>query len=232
MADSNTNPSPPCLSRLAESAYNSPYTRAGAPTPHPNTDPYAPLRAQALATLESMGYDPLTMVERGVVWAEDQDPFGHVMQSQYMAYMGVCFHRVMESYAEFLSDEEYNNMILAKTVVPVVRKYELDIRRQVKYPDALIVAYRGDGIEATRNNGITSIFSLKQQAIVAEVRGNVTYMDVKTGRPVNICKLGGGWLKLFEGFTKKAENARILKEIWESKNAKGKGKGSKSGYKI
>ena len=84
-----------------------------------------------------MGYDPQTMVERGIVWAEDQDPFGHVMQSQYMAFLGICFHRVMESYDEFLNEEEYNDMILAKTVIPVVRRYELDIRRQVTYPDSV-----------------------------------------------------------------------------------------------
>lgn len=131
------NSSNPRLSRLAESAYNSPYSRSGAPGPHPNTDPYAPLRAKALVTLEAMGYDPETMVERGIVWAEDQDPFGHVMQSQYMTFLGICFHRVMESYDEFLNEDEYNGMILAKTVVPVVRRYELDIRRQVKYPDAV-----------------------------------------------------------------------------------------------
>lgn len=125
------------LSRLAQSAYNSPYSRTGAPTPHPNQDPYAPLRATALATLEAMGYDPETMVERGIIWAEDQDPFGHVMHSQYMTFLGTCFHRVMESYDQFLNDKEYNDMILAKTVVPVVRKYELDIRKQVVYPDAV-----------------------------------------------------------------------------------------------
>lgn len=64
--------------RQAESAYQSPYSHAGAPEPHPNTDPYADLRARALSTLEAMGYDPKSMAERGVVWAEDQDPFGHV----------------------------------------------------------------------------------------------------------------------------------------------------------
>jgi hypothetical protein len=131
--------------RLAESAYNSPYARAGAPTPHPNSDPYASLRSKALATLESMGYDPQTMVERGIVWAEDQDPFGHVMQSQYMTFLGTCFHRVMESYDAFLSDVEYNDMIQAKSVIPVVRKYELDIRRQVKYPDTVSIINKHDG---------------------------------------------------------------------------------------
>lgn len=135
MAD---NTSPPHISRLADSAYNSPYGSAGAPSPHPNSgDPYASLRAKALATLESMGYEPETMVERGVLWAEDQDPFGHVMQSQYMQFLGTCFHRVMESHADYLSEEEYNGMITGKTIVPMVRKYELAIMRQVKYPDAV-----------------------------------------------------------------------------------------------
>jgi hypothetical protein len=55
------------VSRLAQSAYNSPYSHTGAPSPHPNTNPYAPLRTKALATLESMGHDPETMVERGVL---------------------------------------------------------------------------------------------------------------------------------------------------------------------
>ncbi|KAI8959259.1 hypothetical protein F5Y11DRAFT_333597 [Daldinia sp. FL1419] len=209
-------------SRLAESAYLSPYSSAGASGPHPNGDPYVPLRSQALSTLEAMGYDPNTMVERGVVWAEDQDPFGHVMHSQYMHFLGQCFHRVMESYDEFLSEEEYDGMINAKTVIPVLRRYNLDIRRQVKYPDSLIAAYRQDLIEPTRNTGTTSLFSLNQQAIVAEVKGSVTYMDVKTARPVDIRTLGGGWQALFEGFTKKSERSKALKEKWDTEHRKSK----------
>lgn len=84
-----------------------------------------------------MGYDPETMVERGVLWAEDQDPFNHVMHTQYMHFLGTCFHRVMESYAEYMTEGEYEDMITGKSTVPVARKYELDIRRHVKYPDAV-----------------------------------------------------------------------------------------------
>ena len=54
-------------SRLAESAYNSPYSHAGATGPQPNGDPLSALRANALSTLTAMGYDPATMVERGIV---------------------------------------------------------------------------------------------------------------------------------------------------------------------
>jgi len=182
-----------------------------------------------------MGYDPATMVERGVLWAEDQDPFGHVMQAQFMHFLGTCFHRVMESYAEYMSEDEYNDMVTAKSVIPVVRRYELDIRRQVKYPDTvsrcgihpcrgdqhktdvkqLIAAYREDGIEPTRNHGTTSLFSLKQQAIVAEVKGSTTYVDVKSGRPVDIRTLGGGWANVFDAFTKKAETSKKIKAKWD-----------------
>ncbi len=137
MADDTRSPS---SARLAESSYNSPYSRSGAPSSHPNTDPYAPLRGRALSTLEAMGFNPKTMHEHGVLWAEHQDPFGHVMQSQYMQFLGAVFHRVMESYDEFLSKEEYEDMVHARSVIPVVRKYELTIRRQVKYPDAVSIS--------------------------------------------------------------------------------------------
>lgn len=79
------------------------------------------------------------MVERGVLWAEDQDPFGHVMNSRYMQFLGTVIYRVMECYDEFLNEEEYEGMITATTVIPVVRKYELAILRQVKYPDAVSI---------------------------------------------------------------------------------------------
>ncbi|ROW11897.1 hypothetical protein VPNG_04906 [Cytospora leucostoma] len=218
MPNETTTPADGRKMRLADSAYLSPYSHTGAPKPHPNTDAYATLRASALSTLEAMGYDPSTMVERGVVWAEDQDPFGHVMQSQYMHFLGTCFHRVMESYDEFLSKQDYNDMINARTVVPALRKYEMDIRRQVKYPDSLIAAYRQDRVEPTRNHGTTSLYSLRQQAIVAQVKGSVTYMDVKTGRSVDIRTFGDGWLALYDGLTQKSARANALREKWASDN--------------
>jgi hypothetical protein len=92
----------------------------------------------------------------------------------------------------------------------------------------LIVAYRQDLIEPTRNSGTTSLFSLKQQAIVAEVKGSVTFMDAKTGRPVDIRTLGGGWAKLYEGFISRSENAKRLKEKWDNEHRKPKGEQANS----
>ncbi|KAF2648932.1 putative thioesterase [Lophiostoma macrostomum CBS 122681] len=225
-------PQIPQPSRLAQSAYMSPYSHSGAPASHPNadshastdTDLYAPLRASALASLEAMGFDGRTMAERGVVWAEDQDPFGHVAHSQYMHFFGLVFHRVMESYTEYFDEDEYDGMVKGRTVIPVVRKYELEIRRVVTYPDSLIAANRQERIEPTRSHSTTVLYSLKQQAIVAQVIGNVTFMDVKTSRPVDIRTLGGGWTKLYEGFARRAETARGLRVKWEESELKRKGK--------
>lgn len=76
MPDDIAPPVPSRSKRLADSAYLSPYSHVGALKPHPNTDPYAALRARVLTTLKAMGYDPKTKAECGVVWARDQDPFG------------------------------------------------------------------------------------------------------------------------------------------------------------
>lgn len=45
-------------------------------------------------------------------------------------------------------------------------------------------------------------------------------MDVKTSRPIDIRTLGGGWLALYNGFTKKSEQAKALKEKWDSEHPK------------
>ncbi|KAF4449014.1 putative thioesterase [Fusarium austroafricanum] len=174
---------------LKASAYFSPYHRSGAPSSpqsHDQDDPYASLRAKALTTLEAMGFEPKTMVERGVTWAEDQDPFGHVAHSQYLHFFGICWLRVMESYDEFLSKEEYEAMMKGKTVIPVVHQYEIKLKQQVRYPDSLIVANREEKFEPSRNIGTTVLFSLQQQAIVAQVTGYVTFISPKTGRPIDI----------------------------------------------
>ena len=47
-------------------------------------------------------------------------------------------------------------------------------------------------------------------------------MSTKTGRPVDIRTLGGGWAELYEGFVKKSDNAKKLKEEWDHKHPSSK----------
>lgn len=65
-----------------------------------------------------MGYDPKIMAERGVVLAEDQDqdPFRYVMHSQYIRFLGACFHRFTEGSDEWLSIQEEDDMNHARTL--------------------------------------------------------------------------------------------------------------------
>ncbi|OAA76464.1 hypothetical protein LEL_06148 [Akanthomyces lecanii RCEF 1005] len=204
---------------LKATQYFSPYTRSGAPGVPISTevaDPYAPLRKKALETLEAMGFDPVTMVERGVTWAEDQDPFGHVMHSQYQHYFGICWQRIMEFYGAYLTEQEYRDMLSGKGVIPVLGGYEIRFKRQVKHPDTLIVASRQLGIEPNRAYAHTGIFSLQQQAIVAETKGHVTYIDAKTGRPTDITKYSDGWRSFYKGMTEKVNITSALVERWEA----------------
>lgn len=122
---------------LDASSYLSPYHLVGPSASAPQNDRYGPLRAKALAMLEAMGFSPETMAERGVTWAEDQDPYGHVMHSQYQHYFGLCWFRMMEEYAVYLSPEDYKNTIQGKGIMPVISKYQINIKRQVKYPDSV-----------------------------------------------------------------------------------------------
>lgn len=64
------------------------------------------------------------------------------------------------------------------------------------------------------------LFSLQQQAVVAQVQGTSMYVDVKTGRPRDIRTYGGGFSALLEGFTKKSQRAVALKEKWEREHPK------------
>jgi hypothetical protein len=61
-------------------------------------DLYAPLREKVVAIALAMGYDRDTMVEYGVNWSDDQNPFGHVKNHGYLRLMTMCNMRVIFSF--------------------------------------------------------------------------------------------------------------------------------------
>ena len=194
--------------RLSASSYNS-------PTSHEPSNAYTPLRAAVISTATAMGYDPSTMTERGLVWAEDQDPFGHVMNAAYPHFLSMCNFRVMESFEQWLGPTAYENMVNARGIAPVVRKYEIDLRRVVRYPDALLIAHRLTDVRPDRYHGVTSVWSLRQQAIVAESTGWIVFYDFETGRPGDLVRKGGVYKELYEGLKEKADEANRKMEEWE-----------------
>jgi hypothetical protein len=112
-------------------------TRAALESQHADADPYAAARTAVLALALSLGYDPATMVERGVVWAEDQDPFGHVTNTAFPRFFSACNYRVVEGFGRFVGRERGDDMRKGRGVCPLVKGYGFDIVKPVEYPDSV-----------------------------------------------------------------------------------------------
>lgn len=80
------------------------------------------------------------------------------------------------------------------------------------------MANREEKFTPNHNIGTTVLFSLQQQAVVAQVTGFITYINAKTGRPIDIRTVSDGWVKLYEGFTRKVEMATALLQKWEEEH--------------
>ncbi|KAF0319265.1 hypothetical protein GQ607_013514 [Colletotrichum asianum] len=111
-------------SRLEASSYHAPGGGAA----------YQPLRESLIKKILEQGYDEETMIEHGVVWADDQDPFGHIMNAGFSHFASSCNFRVFESFEAQLGDK-INDFINAKGIGVMVKQFTVDIKRPVSYPD-------------------------------------------------------------------------------------------------
>lgn len=84
----------------------------------------------------------------------------------------------------------------------------------------LITANRLTEILPDRYYGITSVWSLKQQAIVAENRGYVVFFDYSKGKPANLLQAGGVYADLHAALTKRVAAATDLATKWEKEHPK------------
>ena len=97
---------------------------------------YKPLREAVVATATAMGYDTATMLEHGVVWADDQDPFAHIKNHGYSPHISACNFRLFESFEEQLGDK-YEDLLKARGIGIIIRSFNLELRRPVSYPDSV-----------------------------------------------------------------------------------------------
>ncbi len=112
--------------QLGASSYHHPY----------GGEAYTPLRQKVVETATAMGYDPVTMCERGIHWTDDQDPFDHVANTAYPHFVAICNFRIFESFEEYLGDK-YKDMFQGRGIGVMVKTYTLDIKRPVAYPDSV-----------------------------------------------------------------------------------------------
>ncbi|MCJ1431236.1 hypothetical protein MMC27_000587 [Xylographa pallens] len=180
---------------------------------------YAPLREKVVAQATAMGYDVPTMTEHGVVWADDQDPFGHVGGATYIHLLFKCNFRLFESFAKTLK-HKYEGLFRATEVGVMTKTYATDLKRQVTYPDCLLIAPRITEVKPDRYFCVTSIWSYRQQAIVAETSGYVVFFDFQKGKVANLLDYGGVYADLHADLLERSKISTALNEKWIKDNPK------------
>ncbi|ATZ47338.1 hypothetical protein BCIN_02g06280 [Botrytis cinerea B05.10] len=181
---------------------------------------YEPLREKMIAVALEMGYDRETMTECGVNWSDDQDPFKHVKNHGYMHYMTACNMRVVFSFEKWLGKERFDDFMNVRHIGCVVQSLTLNLKRPVKFPDSLLVANRITKVLPDRYFGITTIWSLRQQAIVAENTGYMTFFNYDTGKPANLIEAGGVYKDLHDALVARMEKENKIAEQWEKDHPK------------
>lgn len=82
----------------------------------------------------------------------------------------------------------------------------------------LIVGNRLSELQPDRYFTTTTIWSLRQQAVVAECKGYVVFMDFSTGRPANLLEVGEPYVALHAQIKVKVEKSNELFSEWEKNN--------------
>ena len=97
---------------------------------------YKPLREGVVKQALEQGYDEATMMGHGVVWADDQDPWGHIMNAGFPHYASSCHFRLFESFEEHLKDK-FQDLMKARGIGVIVKSTTLEVKRPVTYPDSV-----------------------------------------------------------------------------------------------
>ncbi|KAI0521397.1 hypothetical protein F5B22DRAFT_571771 [Xylaria bambusicola] len=186
---------------------------------------YKPLRESIVKLALEQGYDEATMMEHGVIWADDQDPWGHIKNHGFPHFASACNFRLFESFEEHLKDK-FQDLMKVRGIGVIVKSSTCEIKRPVTYPDSIIVANRIDEVRPDRYHVTTTMWSLRQQLPVAESTGWIVFFDYSKGKPANLIEAGGVFVNLHAAISEKAKVANEKRAQWEAKNPK-KSRGAK-----
>ncbi|KAJ6585558.1 hypothetical protein B0H19DRAFT_1250359 [Mycena capillaripes] len=174
---------------------------------------YSPLRKTVVAQVTAMGYEVATMTEHGIIWADDQDAFGHVSGSTYARLTSKTNFCVFESFAKILGDK-YDDMYNAKGVGVILKNYTVDLKRQAKYPDCLLLAVRITEVQPDRYFTIFTAWSYQQQAVVAESKGFFLFFDYRKREVANLIEHGGVYMDLYKDLSERCKKSNELYAQW------------------
>jgi acyl-CoA thioester hydrolase len=118
------------------------------------------------------------IVELPIQWG-DQDAFGHVN--------GVVYFRWFETArVAYLRQGGLGEMMSGHGVGPILAAIKCDYRRQLKYPDTVLVSASIASIGRTSMQMRHVLYSRQQQAIAAAGESTVVLFDYSTQRPTPI----------------------------------------------
>ncbi|KXH64209.1 hypothetical protein CSAL01_03872 [Colletotrichum salicis] len=139
------------------------------------------------------------MIEHGVTWADDQDPFGHIMNAGFSHFESTCSFRMFESFEAQLGGKV--DELLNATGIGIICAIRLGEVRPDRY-----------SITATT-------WSLQQQAPAAESSGWVVFFDYRKGKIANLMDIGGVYRDLHEALAVKCQRMKETAAAWEKANS-------------
>ncbi|KAJ6181228.1 hypothetical protein N7519_011689 [Penicillium mononematosum] len=185
--------------------------------PHRN-GPYESLREATILAMLEQGIEYNTLSENPVSWADDQDPFGHVMAQSYMHYAGNSFIRLLESFEGHLKDE-FPRFMSGRGIGAMSKQCSMKAKRVVKYPDLLITGVRILDVHMDRIRVDYYIWSVTQNVLVTEFQTWIVFFHHKEQRLVNLAEEGGVYQSLHASLTERAAESRRTLNAWEEKQA-------------
>ncbi len=133
---------------------------------------------------QSAGDQRTTLASQPVVVAlplqwGDQDAFGHVN--------GVVYFRWFETArVEYLNQGGLGRLMTDEGIGPILATIKCDYRRQLKYPDTILVSASISEIGRSSMKMRHLIYSQAQQAIAAEGESTVVMFDYASQRPIRV----------------------------------------------
>jgi acyl-CoA thioester hydrolase len=121
--------------------------------------------------------EPL-VVALPVQWG-DQDAFGHVNNTVYFRWME-------SARIEYFGAAGLHELMTSQGVGPILASIKCDYRRQLKYPDSLLVSARVTGIGRTSIRMSHKLYSNSQKAVAAEGESVIVVFDYEQQRPTPV----------------------------------------------
>jgi acyl-CoA thioester hydrolase len=117
-------------------------------------------------------------IELPVLWG-DMDAFGHVNNTIYFRW----FESARVEYLHRIALESDRS---AAKYGPILASVKCDFRRQVKFPDAMIIAARITRLGRTSMSMAHTVVSRAQNAIVAEGDSTIVVFDYAANKPLAV----------------------------------------------